>query len=80
MYFCHLVNLLRKRVVVSKKGLQMLNVKIDELREVLNNLSKTEDLNSDDVINISREMDNLILKYYISWENDLPIKDFKRSN
>lgn len=48
----------------------MLKDKLVELREILNHLSITEGLNSSTVIEISRDMDQLILEYYRSWEKD----------
>lgn len=54
-----------------KKGFEMLMEKISDLREILNNITKTESLSSATVIKTSHEMDNLIMQYYDSWEKSL---------
>ena len=57
----------------------MLNGKINELREILNNLSNTEDLGNTNIINISHEMDDLIIEYYNFRKKNLQKKVTKKN-
>jgi len=46
-----------------KKDYEELVIRIDNLKDILNEVLSIENLNSDEIINISKELDRLIVDY-----------------